>query len=198
MDGARTLHMAQQSLRRGGLRRRPTRQGGKVLLFAASCQSVTVSSIDKSLSGTVQRLSVQVCMSAAILAATHTPPSWPALWPRAGLLTSAGRAERLSYSKITSVRRATLSTLGRIVPKTSNWPAPPLVDPFPTEGQRADHHRCSSVPVPSLCLFRGRWTGLLRCGDGARWIERQCPGGVADKHVTVCLLDLGPTAAMRH
>lgn len=46
-------------------------KGGKVLIFCSElpvCQS-----IDKSLSGTVQRLSVQVCMSAAILAATHMP-----------------------------------------------------------------------------------------------------------------------------
>lgn len=68
----------------------------------------------------------------------------------------------MSYSTITSVRRATLSTLGSIDPKTSNWPAPPFVNPFPNESQRADHHRCSSVPVPSLCLFWGALEGRRR------------------------------------
>lgn len=53
-----------------------------------------------------------------------------------------------------------------LILRTSNWPASPLVNPFPTDCELADHHRCSSVPVPSLCLFRGRWMELQRGGDG--------------------------------
>lgn len=53
-----------------------------------------------------------------------------------------------------------------LILRTSKWPASPLVNPFPTDCELADHHRCSSVPVPSLCLFRGRWMELQRGGDG--------------------------------
>lgn len=88
------------------------------------------------------------------------------------------------------------STLGNIDPKTSNWPAPPLVDPFPTDCELADHHRCSSVPVPSLCLFRGCWMGLLRGRDRPDGSNGNAQEDWADRHVTICL-DLGPTGAMQ-
>ena len=143
-------------------------------MVAVICKSASLSGNRQSLSNGVQRPSVQsaVCRSAGlqqILCSRHSQGlSRPALWLRSVVDVRREGARGCEFDD--NLRGARHYCFWAVIdPTTSTWPAPPpFVGPFPAESEQADHHRCSSVPVPSLCLFRGRWMWILRGGGRAR------------------------------